>query len=202
MSEPTDDPPLAELAALRAEVERLSIRLSNTEHAAQHLSESLDGIETQLLLALENTDLSSEETTPQPAEQAAPAPPDRMDIDVLAEWVDANIGRWAQRKLARHPGQAGFVWCTQWREHSEAITLLWALRRTWIDRVNEPGPAMLEYFLHYFYPALSALTDPLGPFHACAANQHADSPTLLLKHPPTRAEGAERPPVPRAAPNH
>ncbi|MCX4093605.1 cutinase family protein [Nocardia sp. alder85J] len=40
------------------------------------------------------------------------------------------------------------------------------------------GLADLSYFLHYFYPALSTLTDPLGPFHACAANQHTDSPSL------------------------
>lgn len=184
MTERADDPYFAELMALRAEVRQLSIRLSNTEHATQHLSESLDGIETQLLLALENAAASGEEVTPQPVEHAAPVQPDHMDIDVLVEWVDANIGRWAQRKLARHPGQAGFVWCTQWREHPEAITVLWALRRTWLDRVNQPGPAMLEYFLQYFYPALSALVDPLGPFHACAANQHTDSPTLLPKRPP------------------
>ena len=102
------DPHLAELTALRAEVAQLSIRLSNTEHATQHLSESLDGIETQLLLALENTGPSAEEAPPQPAPPTAPIDPDRMDINVLTEWVDANIGRWAQRKLARHPGQAGF----------------------------------------------------------------------------------------------
>jgi hypothetical protein len=199
MTEPVDDPHLAELTALRAEVAQLSVRLSNAEHATQHLGESLDGIETQLLLALENTAVSTEETPPQPAALTAPIEPDRMDIDVLTEWVDANIGRWAQRKLARHPGQAGFVWCTQWRDHPEAISLLWTLRRAWLDRVNQPGPAMLEYFLHYFYPALSALVDPLGPFHACAANQHTDSPTLLPRnprHPGASVPDAERPQPP------
>jgi hypothetical protein len=182
MSQPTRDPPThADLAALRAEIERLGIRLSHTEHAANNLNDSLDGIETQLMLALES---AADEGSPQPAEPVIPAQPDRMDIDVLAEWVEANIGRWAQRKLARHPGQAGFVWCAHWRKHPEAITLLWALRRAWLDRVTQPGPAMLEYFLHYFYPALNALADPLGPFHACAANQHTNSPTLLPTQQP------------------
>ncbi len=56
------------------------------------------------------------------------------------------------------------------------------IRELWVDGATRPSVCrvasaptqrrigMLEYFLHYFYPALSAITDPLGPFHTCATN--------------------------------
>jgi hypothetical protein len=178
VSGPPRDPTHDEIAELRAQLEQLKIRVSNTEHAARNLTDSLDGIETQLLVALDSAAAETLDEPPAPA--AAPPPkPEQLDLDTLGDWVDANLGRWAQRKLARHPGQAGFVWCAHWREHPESITVLWALRLAWLERVRQPDAAMIEYFLHYFYPALSALCDPLGPFHACAGAHHTDSPSLL-----------------------
>jgi hypothetical protein len=96
-------------------------------------------------------------------------------MDVLFEWVETNIGNWAQRKLPRTPANATFCWCAQWFEHPEVITVFWALRRAWLEAVIQPGAAMAVYLRDYFYPLLRAVTDPTGPMHACTPEEHVDS---------------------------
>lgn len=199
MSSPLPD----EIAQLRAQLDALSRRVSRTEHATDNLADSLDELETELRLAREHlaaaADTDNEPPPPpdEPApEQAKPPPPapeqasapqpGKLDITTLRTWVESNITRWAQRKLARHPGQTGFLWCTQWHQHTEAVTLLWALHLAWLERANQPGAAMLEYFLHYLYPTLATLGDPLGPFHACAGEHHTNPPPL--QSPPPRPQ--------------
>ncbi|MBF6137762.1 DUF4913 domain-containing protein [Nocardia otitidiscaviarum] len=100
---------------------------------------------------------------------------DQIDMDVLLEWVIANIGEWAQRKLPRSTtstANGAICWCSEWYEHPEAVTNLWALRRAWLEAVVQPGAAMAVYLRDFFYPTIRNITDPAGPFYACTPDSH------------------------------
>ncbi|MGY4102046.1 DUF4913 domain-containing protein [Nocardia sp. R16R-3T] len=111
------------------------------------------------------------------AADAAPAgaDPDQIDMDVLLEWVIGNIGEWTQRKLPRSAtstANGAICWCSEWYEHPEATTVLWSLRRAWLEAVVQPGAAMAVYFRDFFYPLFNTLSSPSGPFYSCTPDNH------------------------------
>ncbi|MGW5569778.1 DUF4913 domain-containing protein [Nocardia thailandica] len=170
-----------EVVNLRKENRLLAQTIERVDATAARSAQGLDEFETalnELGAQMATAATSAPESAPAepPAQPAAAVEVEELDMNVLAEWVQQHIGNWAQRKLARTLGSAtGFPWCTQWWEHPEAVTLLWLLRQSWIDAVQQGGPALLVYFRDCYYPALRLITDPQGPFHACIPGEHKDS---------------------------
>ncbi|WP_280404424.1 DUF4913 domain-containing protein [Nocardia brasiliensis] len=199
----TDEAPGTELAALRAQLTSLSealvelrtqnrllsTKVERVDATAARSAQGLDEFETALgILA----DRMAATTPADPASGAAAGPagaggaaaagaapagpdPDPIDMDVLLEWVIANIGEWTQRKLPRSAtstANGAICWCSEWYEHPEAVTVLWSLRRAWLEAVVQPGAAMAVYFRDFFYPLFNTLNSPNGPFYACTPESH------------------------------
>ncbi|GGK68805.1 DUF4913 domain-containing protein [Nocardia camponoti] len=205
MTDPTPDPNALDPAAVAALVEQvralseevfnlrkegrvLSTTVERVAGTAARSAQGLDEFEASLseISARLAADVAAapgpSNAGPTPAEQAAPPAPaaaeiDELDMKVLMEWVIEHIGNWAQRKLARTSGSAtGWLWCSYWYEHPEAVTILWLLRRAWLEAVSQPGAALFVYFRDCYYPALRLIGDPTGPFHGCTHEEHKDSP--------------------------
>ncbi|WP_280343818.1 MULTISPECIES: DUF4913 domain-containing protein [Nocardia] len=178
------------LVEMRNQHRLLSTKVERVDATAARSSQGLDEFETALgvladRLASASPGEASGTAAPSdagdgaggtaPAAIPAGADPDQIDMDVLLEWVIANIGEWAQRKLPRSTtssANGAICWCSEWYEHPEAVTVLWSLRRSWLEAVVQPGAAMAVYFRDFFYPLLRNLTDPAGPFYACTPDKH------------------------------
>lgn len=188
----------AEIVELRAQIRLLSTKLERVDATTSRNAQGLDELEDsvaetarQLAAAVGGNPDPNEAATvgaptaagpgaPSPAgggaAPAVAAPQDPLDMAVLVDWVHRNVGEWAQRKLPlTAAGQGGFIWCAQWYEHPEAITILWLLRRSWLEAVTQPGAAMFVYYRDFYYPALRVLSEDNGPFHACNKEKHHDS---------------------------
>ncbi|MFF5035693.1 DUF4913 domain-containing protein [Nocardia salmonicida] len=176
------------IVEMRTQNRLLSTKVERIDATAARSAQGLDEFETALgVLADRMTASAAPPNTvtgasPGPAETVAtPAitPPgaamDQIDMEVLLDWVIANIGTWAQRKLPRSAtstANGAICWCSQWYEHPEAVTVLWSLRRAWLEAVVQPGAAMAVYFRDFFYPLLNILTNPVGAFYACTPDNH------------------------------
>lgn len=175
------------LVEMRNQNRVLSTKVERIDATAARSAQGLDQFETALgVLAdrlAENmrtaTVAEMSPSTPEPSTAATATPAgagvDQIDMEVLLDWVIANIGEWAQRKLPRSAtstANGAICWCSQWYEHPEAVSVLWALRRAWLDAVVQPGAAMATYFRDYFYPLLNTLSNPAGPFYACTPEIH------------------------------
>ncbi|MGV9679146.1 DUF4913 domain-containing protein [Nocardia sp. NPDC003482] len=182
------------LVELRQHDRMLSTKVERIDATADRTAQGLDEFETALgLLADRMTaatapaeTTTTTATAPAGAATAA-ADPDQIDMDALLEWVIANIGEWAQRKLPRSAtstANGAICWCSQWYEHPEAITVLWSLRRAWLEAVVQPGAAMAVYLRDFFYPLLRTLTDPAGPFYACTPDTHDPDAKFIPVVPP------------------
>ncbi|GGK62992.1 DUF4913 domain-containing protein [Nocardia camponoti] len=175
------------LVEMRNQNRLLSTKIERVDATAARSAQGLDQFETALgVLAdrmAENTGAATvtdtSPNTPEPSATAATAPGgrgvDQIDMEVLLDWVIANIGEWAQRKLPRSAtstANGAICWCSQWYEHPEAVTVLWSLRRAWLEAVVQPGAAMATYFRDYFYPLFGTLSNSAGPFYACTPETH------------------------------
>ena len=199
----TDDPANDSLGALRDQLASLSealvdvrtqnrslaTKIERVDATAARSAQGLDEFESALGLLAERlatattgdgaagvagngtTAVAGGSTTP----MAADGEVDPIEMDILLEWVTANIGEWAQRRLPRSTtstANGAICWCSEWYEHPEAVTILWSLRRAWLEAVVQPGAAMAVYFRDFFYPLFRTLTDPAGPFYACTPDNH------------------------------
>ncbi|MFD5177857.1 DUF4913 domain-containing protein [Nocardia sp. NPDC058379] len=178
-----------EVVTLRKEGRLLSTTVERVAGTAARSAQGLDEFEASLSeisarLAADAEGAPSVSAASQTAgEQPAPGAPaattaeiDELDTNVLFAWVVEHIGKWAQRKLARTSGSVtGWLWCSQWFEHPEAVTILWLLRRAWLEAVTQPGAALFAYFRDCCYPALRLIGDPTAPFHACTHDEHKDN---------------------------
>ncbi|PXX53884.1 uncharacterized protein DUF4913 [Nocardia tenerifensis] len=184
------------LVELRTQNRLLSTKVERVDATAERSAQGLDDFEAALDVLAERIAASapadpaaSAPTNPGVAGgAAAPAPEsDPIDMDVLLGWVIDTIGDWAQRKLPRSPtstANGAICWCTEWYEHPEAVTVLWALRRAWLEAVVQDGAAMAVYFRDFFYPLFNILTSPTGPFHACGIGKHDPEATFVPVIPP------------------
>ncbi|MFB7878526.1 DUF4913 domain-containing protein [Nocardia sp. NPDC056064] len=175
------------LVEMRNQNRLLSMKVERVDATAARSAQGLDQFETALgVLA----DRMAENTGPPAATDAPPSTPgptaaaviapadagvDQIDMEVLLDWVIGNVGEWAQRKLPRSAtstANGAICWCSQWYEHPEAVTVLWSLRRAWLEAVVQPGAAMATYFRDFFYPLFNTLTNSVGPFYACTPDNH------------------------------
>lgn len=203
MTDPAPDPSTADpavIAALTEQIRALSEEVLNLRKDGRALAKSVERVEGSAARSAQGLDEFEASLDQMSAQLAAAAPPpgpepvantaggeqpaaaaaaveEELDMAVLFEWVRLHIGDWAQRKLARTTGSAsGWIWCAQWFEHPEAVTMLWLLRGAWLEAVIQGRPALLAYFRDCYYPTLRFLSDPQGPLHACTAEEHKDSP--------------------------
>lgn len=203
--DPADDDNLvAELAAtveaLRRQVSTLSVGLERTKNTADRAVQGLDDLEDQLSAAADGIEaaaglrLVGEDSTQDQADgdpesskgagKSDEETPEPLDMDVLYDWVNENISEWAQRKTVTGSGSSGTRWCPEWFEHPEAISRLWALRRSWMEFVVQPGSAMTVYFRDYFDTTMDRLTGESGPFCVCSLAGHTDSAKFLVQSAP------------------
>ncbi|AHK35481.1 hypothetical protein OPAG_08314 [Rhodococcus opacus PD630] len=184
----------AELNALRRQLNALSTSHERTADTAARAVQGLDDLEEQLTVTARGIEdaaqlqpLAEDDSRDGQPDSSAPAAaphPDPLDVKVLYDWVQENIGEWAQRKTVTTNSSGGFRWCSRWLEHPEAITRLWALRRAWTEAVTQPGAAMTAYFRDCFDPTMNLLSSESGPFHACSPHNHDDAPFLVSAPPP------------------
>lgn len=175
------------IVEMRTQNRLLSMKVERVDATAARSAQGLDEFETALGVLADRMTASAPPNTvtvasPSTAETAAtPATTlpdsatDQIDMEVLLDWVITNVGTWAQRKLPRSAtstANGAICWCSQWYEHPEAVTVLWSLRRAWLEAVVQPGAAMAVYFRDFFYPLLNTLTNPAGPFYACTPDNH------------------------------
>ncbi|WP_446225106.1 DUF4913 domain-containing protein [Nocardia sp. IBHARD005] len=175
------------LVEMRNQNRLLSTKVERVDATAARSAQGLDEFETALgsladrmaASAPPNPGIDVAPSAVEPAAAAATTPADtvldQIDMEVLLEWVIENIGAWAQRKLPRSAtstANGAICWCSHWFEHPEAVTVLWSLRRAWLEAVVQPGAAMAVYFRDFFYPLLNTLTNPAGPFYACTPDNH------------------------------
>ncbi|MEV6364874.1 DUF4913 domain-containing protein [Nocardia asteroides] len=175
------------LIEIRNQNRLLSTKVERVDATAARSAQGLDEFETALGVLADRiaasapryTVTSAPSSTAETVATQATTPPsaalDQIDMEVLLDWVIANIGAWAQRKLPRSAtstANGAICWCSQWYEHPEAVTVLWSLRRAWLEAVVQPGAAMAVYFRDFFYPLFNILTNPAGPFYACTPENH------------------------------
>lgn len=172
------------LVEMRNQNRLLSMKVERVDATAARSAQGLDQFETALgvvanRMAENAAATDAPPSTPGLSAAAAITPAgagvDQIDMGVLLDWVIANIGEWAQRKLPRSAtstANGAVCWCSQWYEHPEAVTVLWSLRRAWLEAVVQPGAAMATYFRDYFYPLFNTLSNPAGPFYACTPDSH------------------------------
>lgn len=63
-------------------------------------------------------------------------------------------------------------WCSQWREHREAVLRLDALWSSWKALRRDPALGMSTWLHQCLDPQLLALLGPRGPFASCSGARH------------------------------
>jgi Domain of unknown function (DUF4913) len=80
-----------------------------------------------------------------------------------------------------------FRWCSQWWRHSEAISRLEALWRTWEALRLDPLFGMATWYRDHLDHQLAALTAAAGPFADCDPLRHFPPESERLPHTPAPA---------------
>jgi hypothetical protein len=80
-----------------------------------------------------------------------------------------------------------FRWCSQWWRHSEAISRLEALWRTWEALRLDPLFGMATWYRDHLDHQLATLTAAAGPFADCDPTRHFPPEDDCLPHTPAPA---------------
>jgi Domain of unknown function (DUF4913) len=91
------------------------------------------------------------------------SPPEPLDMNTLAAWVDEVLSEVYIRPVGR------LRWCATWFEHPEAVVRLEACRRAWLDLCSQPGTGPSVWHRDHLDPMLAELLSSDGPFRNCEA---------------------------------
>ena len=86
-----------------------------------------------------------------------------------------NLDSWVQDYFCatfQRPLGGEFRWCSQWREHREAVVRLDALWCSWKALRRDPAVGMSTWFHQFLDPQLGALLAARGPFAQCSPRGH------------------------------
>jgi len=95
------------------------------------------------------------------------------DYPSLDRWVRDYFCATLSRPLGGE-----FRWCSQWREHREAVVRLDALWCSWRALRRDPALGMSTWFHNFLDPQLTTLLSARGPFSACSLNRHEKETSL------------------------
>ncbi|ASR05616.1 DUF4913 domain-containing protein [Gordonia rubripertincta] len=95
------------------------------------------------------------------------------DLDVLRQWVTANVSEWCERRVATTASARGIHWCGRWDLHPESVARLWAVRAAQIAAAEAGPAAVSDYLRDHFDHHLGVLTGEHGPFFKCTPDKHA-----------------------------
>ncbi|REF00642.1 DUF4913 domain-containing protein [Thermomonospora umbrina] len=109
--------------------------------------------------------MSVDPGSPAPAQEEAPP---RPVFDNVEEWVLERFLPMYRRTLGGE-----FRWCAQWWLHSEAVSRLTALWRSWEALRLEPATGIADWY-HYLDSQLPILLGARGPFYQCSEDQHIE----------------------------
>lgn len=99
-------------------------------------------------------------------------PTDEDPYPTLDSWVQDYFCATFQRPLGGE-----FRWCSQWREHREAVVRLGALWCSWKALRRDPALGLSSWFHNFLDPQLSIIMGSKGPFVQCSSTRHEKSTT-------------------------
>lgn len=79
--------------------------------------------------------------------------------------------------------QLPWHWCSQWRDHPEAVSRLEALWKAFEVLRRDPGTGAATWWRDYADPTMAALSDAAGTFAKCSDTTHAIPPDLPMEPP-------------------
>lgn len=83
-----------------------------------------------------------------------------------AQPVFQNVGEWVEAYALPHwrRDRTKHKWDERWWEYTEALTVLESLWRSWEQLRLDGMTGMAVYMRDFFYPLMTTLTGPDGPF--------------------------------------
>lgn len=94
-------------------------------------------------------------------------PTDEDDYLDLDSWVHDYFCATFPRPLGGE-----FRWCSQWREHREAVVRLDALWCSWKALRRDPTLGLSTWLHNFLDPQLLVLLGARGPFVSCSPDRH------------------------------
>jgi len=92
---------------------------------------------------------------------------DEQDYPDLDIWVRDYFCATFQRPLGGE-----FRWCSQWREHREAVVRLDALWCSWKALRRDPALGISTWLHQFLDPQLGIVLGARGPFAQCSSARH------------------------------
>ncbi|PWJ52659.1 protein of unknown function [Quadrisphaera granulorum] len=92
---------------------------------------------------------------------------DETDYANLDDWVNGYFCATFSRPLGGE-----FRWCSQWREHREAVVRLEALWCSWRALRRDPALGMATWLHQFLDPQITMLMAPRGTFAHCSITKH------------------------------
>jgi len=107
----------------------------------------------------------------------APTAGDRGEgVDDVPDLAYPSLNAWVEDYFTvvfARPVGGEVRWCSQWREHAEALTRLEALWRAWETLRLDSNIGIAMWLTNYLDPQLAALTNRAGTFAQCTPDRHA-----------------------------
>lgn len=159
---------------LAAQIEMLRQQLAAVSDSVLQHSDALTALEDGMAAVAEESALQAATEADSSEEPNGKGPQTSLtpDIDVLRQWVAANVSEWCERRIATTAAARGIHWCGRWDLHPEAVSRLWAVRAAQIAAAEAGPAAVSDYLRDHFDHHLGVLTGEHGPFFKCTPDNH------------------------------
>lgn len=169
----------ARVAVVEEQQELIHRVLDELEQLAAASSTTAIAAEPHGVTAIERGDgAPGDDLGGEPGDSGTEPPGPQLNMVELLDWVETNIANVIQRKVPQTGGYP--YWCRRWWAHTEAIVRFEALRRSWLEAVDQPTGTALVVYLEHLDSMLDRLCGEAGPFSGCTGGEHRDSSGATL----------------------